>query len=75
MNHFRILPFIGGLVAGYLILILYMNVKRTVVMYPHPDNVRDRVYKNNNGVCYSYTAEEVKCDSNEKTLKPYPLSA
>jgi hypothetical protein len=73
MNHFRLLPFIGGLVAGYFFFIVYKNVKRNIIMYPHPENVHGRVYKDNNGVCYSYTAQDVNCDQNEKNLKPYPV--
>ena len=72
-KHFRLIPFIGGLVAGYLILKFYKPPKQTVMEYPHPNNIKDRVYKDANGVCYSYTSTEVNCDENEATLKQYPL--
>ena len=72
-KHFRVVPFIIGLAIGYLIFIFYKTENQIVYEYPHPDNVKDRVYKDTNGVCYSYTAQSVDCDKNESTLKPYPL--
>ena len=53
----------------------YTPPKTVVFEYPHPQNVRERVYRDNNGICYQYTAEQVGCDANEATLKPYPIQA
>ena len=74
-KHFRLIPFIGGLVIGYLFFIYYKADAHITYEYPHPDNVKDRVYKDHNGVCYSYTSQTVDCDKNEDTLKPYPLQS
>lgn len=73
LKHFRIVPFIIGLAAGYGLLVFYRTEPRVVYEYPHPQNVDTRTYKDKNGVCYSYTAKEVNCDQNEATIKPYPL--
>jgi hypothetical protein len=73
LKHFRIVPFIIGLAAGYGLLVFYRTEPRIVYEYPHPRNVDTRTYKDKNGVCYSYTAKEVNCDQNEATIKPYPL--
>ena len=72
-THFRIAPFIIGLVIGYIILIWYKSPPIVTYEYPHPSNTQDRVYKDPNGVCYSYTATEISCDDNEAQLKPYPI--
>jgi len=73
IKHFRILPFIGGLIVGYYILTYYIAEPRTIYEYPHPSNVDTKIYEDKTGVCYGYTAKEVKCDDNEGTLKPYPI--
>ena len=72
-KHFRLIPFLVGLVVGFLVLKFYKTPPQTIVDYPHPDNVKDRVYRDKNGICYSYTAKEVNCDANESTLRSYPL--
>ena len=73
LDKFRIIPFIGGIIIGYLIFSNYKMDTRSIYQYPHPENIHERVYKDNNNVCYSYTAQEVNCNANEATLKQYPL--
>ena len=74
-KHFRILPFIVGLAAGYGLLAFYRTETRIIFEYPHPTNVDTRTYKDKNGVCYSYTSKEVGCDQNEGTVLPYPIQS
>jgi len=73
INHFRILPFLAGIAVGVLVVFYYKAPPLIVHEYPHPENVKDRVYKDNNHVCYKYDSKEVDCDKNEETLKVYPL--
>ena len=73
LKHFRIIPFVVGIAIGVFILFFYVTPPHTVYMYPHPDTVKDKVYKDRDGICYSYTSSEVDCDKNENTLKQYPL--
>jgi hypothetical protein len=73
LKHFKWAPFLAGLVLGGLVLMFYKTAPPVVYDYPHPKNVKDRFYKDKNGVCYQYDAKEVDCNSNEATLKPYPL--
>lgn len=53
----------------------YEPSKTTILEYPHPQNVNERVYRDKNGVCYKYTSKKVDCDSNEGTLRQYPIQA
>jgi len=75
LHHFQIIPFIGGLVLGYLLVVYYKAPPTVVYEYPHPQNVSNRVYRDKNGVCYSYNSAQVDCDANESTLRQYPLQA
>ena len=72
-KHFRLIPFIGGVVGALLFFSRFKIEVHSIFQYPHPDNIHERVYKDKNGVCYAYTAEEVDCNENEATLKEYPL--
>ena len=73
LKHFRLVPFVVGAVIGVCILFFYKTPPPVIYQYPHPDTVKERVYKDNNGSCYSYTSLNVDCDKNENTLKQYPL--
>jgi hypothetical protein len=72
-GHFRIIPFIGGIIIGIIVFSNYKIETPSIFQYPHPDNIHERVYKDKNNVCYSYTTEEVNCNDNEGTLKQYPI--
>ena len=73
LHHFQILPFIGGLAIGALLLFYYKAPPTTIYEYPHPHNVSGRVYRDKNNICYSYNSVQVDCDANVSTLKQYPL--
>lgn len=72
-GHFEILPFLIGLAIGIVGILFFKPPPRIIIKYPHPTNVEQSVYKDPNGVCYTYKAKEVQCDANEANLKPYPL--
>ena len=74
IKHFRLLPFIIGIVVG-IIAIMFVKPERTVVYkYPNPEGSEKIVYKDKNGVCYRYKANKVDCDKNQDKLKEFPLS-
>lgn len=73
VSHFELLPFLIGLAVGIVGILFFKPPPRIIIKYPHPTNVEQSVYKDPNGVCYTYKAKEVQCDANEANLKPYPL--
>ena len=75
LNHIRVLPFIVGLAVGVALLFYYKAPRKTIFEYPHPQNVNERVYRDDNGICYKYSSKKVECDANEATLRQYPIQA
>lgn len=75
LKHLRLFPLLAGAAVGVLVLYFYKAPRVVVTDYPHPQNVNERVYRDNNGVCYKYTAKNVDCDANEGTLRQYPIQA
>jgi hypothetical protein len=73
LKHIRLLPFIAGMAVGVAMLLCYTAPRKTIYEYPHPQNVNERVYRDENGVCYKYSAKKVDCDANEATLRQYPI--
>ena len=75
LKHIRLIPFIAGVTVGIALLLFYQAPRKTIYEYPHPQNVNERVYRDENGVCYKYSAKGVDCDANEDTLRQYPIQA
>jgi hypothetical protein len=73
LKHIRCIPFIVGVGLGVALLLFYKAPRKVVYEYPHPQNVNDRVYRDENGICYKYSSEKVGCDANEATLRQYPI--
>jgi hypothetical protein len=73
LQHLRLIPLFFGLAVGVLLVLFYKAPRKVIYEYPHPQNVTERVYRDNNGVCYKYNAKQVDCDANESTLRQYPL--
>ena len=73
-KHFQVIPFVIGIVIG-IIGVIYIKPEQTVVRkYPNPTDKTKTIYKDKNGVCYTYSAKAMDCDKNEARLKPFPLS-
>ena len=73
LAHFRIVPFMIGIVAGAIIFSFYKPEKQVIRQYPHPSDAASKVFRDQNKSCYTYTSHEVNCDANESTLKEYPI--
>jgi len=73
LKHLRLIPFISGLVIGYIAIIMLKPQKNVVYKYPTPDTAETVIYKDKNGVCYKYKANQLDCDKNESRLKDFPL--
>jgi hypothetical protein len=72
-KHLRIIPFLIGLVLGFIGIYLMKPLDKTIMKYPSPENVKNTVYRDQNGICYTYSVEKVDCDKNEGTLSEYPI--
>jgi hypothetical protein len=75
LHHIKLLPFIGGVALGLFLFFFYTTPPLIIYEYPRPNMLDNRIYRDKNAMCYSYTSKEVNCDANESTLRPYPLQA
>lgn len=74
LHHIRLYPFLIGLLMG-IVGILFIKPGEIIQhKYPIPEQAKELVYKDRNGLCYQYLPTEVNCDQNESRLKPFPLS-
>lgn len=73
LHHIKFIPFCGGILVGLFVLFYYKTPPMVTYEYPRPGGGDNRIYKDKNSVCYTYSSKEVSCDANEGTLKPYPV--
>lgn len=72
MKQFHLLPFIFGIITGFILLYTFDNKKISITQYPKINDNQE--YKDKNGNTYVYETKEVNCDDNEKELELYPVS-
>jgi hypothetical protein len=72
MKQFHLMPFIGGVVFGFVLLYYYQDQKIKVTQYPKVNDTQE--YKDSNGNTYIYETKEVPCNEHEKNLEMYPIA-
>ena len=72
MKQFYVIPFLFGIVFGFILLYFYQDQKIKITQYPKVNDTQE--YKDNNGNTFVYETKEVSCNENEKTLEMYPLA-
>ena len=73
-KHIMLVPFIIGIIIGIVGIIFIKPEEKIIRKYPNPEDKNPTIYKDKNGICYTYTASEANCDKNEGKLKNFPLS-
>jgi hypothetical protein len=72
-HHFKLLPFLAGLVVGYVIFFVFKPetaIDRTV-RWPNPENAGKTTYRDRNGLCYKFDAQIVDCGKVKESLVAY----
>jgi hypothetical protein len=73
-NHFKVLPFIAGLVIAAVIFLGFKpESKERVVKWPHPSNAGKVTYRDRNGLCYTFEAQIADCAKVKDALQAYAL--
>jgi hypothetical protein len=72
-KHFKVLPFILGLVIGAVIFLGFKpeSAMDKVVKWPHPKNAGNVVYRDRNGLCYTFEAQIADCAKVKEKLVNY----
>lgn len=72
LERFHVLPFLFGLGLGITIFFfLKPEAQEKVVKWPHPSNAGKLVYRDRNGLCYTYKQQIADCGSVKESLQEY----
>lgn len=67
-KYINIPLFLTSLVIGIIVVIFFMDDKKTIVVYPTPENIDIIQYKDSTDSCYNIEMVEVKCPANKKLI-------
>lgn len=71
-HHFKIIPFIAGLVVAAIIFLGFKpDASERVIKWPRPENSGKITYRDRNGLCYNYEAQIADCGKVKDILKAY----
>lgn len=65
--------FIISLLFGFFVVKVMTDPKRTIIVYPTPDNKNQLQYKDRSGACFAFKETEVKCPTDENKIYQIPV--
>jgi hypothetical protein len=72
LKHFKLIPFVSGLVIGAIIFFGFKpDTRDRVVKWPNTENAGKVVYRDRNGLCYKFESQIVDCTKVKEKLQAY----
>ena len=68
LKYINIPLFVISLAIGLFFVYIYQADKRTIYVYPKPDNVELIQYKDKAGTCFNVKQTSVKCTAGTPTI-------
>jgi hypothetical protein len=68
LKYINIPLFVISLAIGLFFVYIYQADKRTIYVYPKPDNVELIQYKDKAGTCFNVKQASVKCTAGTPTI-------
>ena len=73
LKYVNIPVFIISLAVGLFFVYMYQSDKRTVYVYPRPDNIESIQYKDATGTCFKVKQEKMACPKDESMISTIPV--
>lgn len=68
LKYINIPVFLISFTIGLLYIYVAEEYKKTIIMYPTPDNIKENQYKDKSDHCFTYNLKEVKCPLDDNLL-------
>lgn len=65
--------FIISFSIGLLLTYLFEPNKKKIHVFPTPENMDKILIRDNNEMCFSFKAKEMKCPIDKSKIKGYPI--
>lgn len=65
--------FLISLSIGLFLNYIHDPNKKTIFVYPTPDNIKDVQFKDHTDKCFSFKSQQVQCPKNEKEIENYQV--
>lgn len=73
LGNIQFFPMLVSFAVGIFIVYILKPSPLIILKYPNLENAGKLIYRDRNGTCFVYEANEVDCNANEKRIKPFPL--
>ena len=73
MKFISITVFIFSLCIGLFISYITIPNPHVIYVYPNPDNMNKIQYKDEAGTCFGFTSHHVKCPTDKRNIREYPV--
>jgi len=73
MKFISVPVFIVSLCIGIFLSYITLPRPHVVYVYPTPENLNQIQYKDESGTCFGFTKHHVKCPTDEKNFREYPV--
>ena len=73
LGNIQFFPMLESFAVGIFIVYILKPSPLIILKYPNLENAGKLIYRDRNGTCFVYEANEVDCNANEKRIKPFPL--
>ena len=72
LKYINIPVFILSLAIGLFFVYIYQTDRRTIYVYPKPDNVDNIQYKDATGTCFRVKQEKMACPKDVNAISKIP---
>jgi hypothetical protein len=73
IDKIHFFPFLLSFGVGIFFVYILKPAPIIIMKYPNLENAGKLIYRDRNGTCFVYEANEVDCDKNEARIKAFPL--
>ena len=73
MKFLHLPAFIISLSIGLFFTYITNPNRKTIFVYPTPENVHELLYKDHTGKCFAFEAKEMDCPANQNDIENYSV--
>lgn len=73
INLIHLPTFLFTFIIGILFIYIYKPNRKTIHVFPTPDNMDKILIKDNSDTCFAFKAKPIECPLNKSQIKGYTI--